>query len=206
MEFQNRGIAVFSIASAVCQQPSKEPFEALAETNPVLSPEETGSHWHEIARAWEAVKLCVEPLARKGDAAITSLAAEYTRLFRGLVPDRWARPAYEASHLACSRDEEILVIQQVQNLFTRAGISVNVHDRPDFIAVELDAMRELLARNSLGNGGALDSAQELFTEHLQKWVPAQAKEITAATHVPFYQTVSAYLDSIAVTDFPELIN
>ena len=133
-----------------------------------------------------------------GDDALEALAIEYTRLFIG--PGGHIAP-YAAIYLGGEGaslwgPETVWVKGFIEN----AGFHYrpDYHDLPDHIAVELEFMQEILAREAKAlNKGDGDEAEalrrieeEFLTRHLVKWVPEFCRRIEGEAELPLYKAIA----------------
>ena len=197
MKLQDQGcIAAFAAASVVCLQPTSARLSAIVATDLSACFEDLTAVPHDLLEAWDSVGSCARDALDGGDGAIDILDAGYTKLFRGLVPGRWARPAYEAVYRAKRQEETVEYLGAIADLYRRGGIKLDVTERADFIAVEYDVMREMLVRAFEDVSGAADIAAELFEKHLSIWAPTQAAEVAAAAELPYFNAVARYLAAL----------
>lgn len=129
-----------------------------------------------------------------------AVTVEYTRLFALNVHC----PQYEADYLGHSAFNWSQVISGVSNMYSAFGVQLGegVKERPDHIAVELDFMNLLAAREArareLGDRERTrihrDAQRLFFASHLSQWGPDFARALREETRIDFYRSVAGLLD------------
>ncbi len=119
---------------------------------------------------------------RDVDAAKTSeeLGVDRTRLYRGVAPGYGPPPPYEVVWSKNGQDWGLLTV--IAGIYAKAGLqtSPEAHERPDYIGIELDFVRELALREAdAWEAGDQATAKKLLqtqggflSEHVGQWVPA----------------------------------
>lgn len=130
-----------------------------------------------------------------------AITVEYTRLFALNVHC----PQYEADYLGLSAFNWAQVISAVTNMYSVFGVQLGegVKERPDHIAVELDFMNLLAAREArareLGDRERMrihrDAQKVFFASHLAQWGPDFAHKLREETRIAFYRSVAGLLDA-----------
>ncbi len=155
----------------------------------------------------------VDSLSRDSDKKLLDdLAVEYTRLFIG--PGNHVAP-YAAVYLggegASLWGRETA---WVKTFIEDSGFDykADFHDLPDHIAVELEFMREITARQAqaLDKGDeekALDlrsRENEFLTKHLARWVPKFRAKIASNARLPFYREMAALTMDFILSEAEEM--
>lgn len=132
-----------------------------------------------------AVKALRETPPEEQKTALNALATDRTYLFRALAPGVGALPPYE-SYWAATTDAESIILQLKKD-YRQGGLEMSdlVHDRPDYLGVELTYLATLTA-------GEEDSAiQELQTDfighHIGSWLPKYLESAKAQVSTEFYK-------------------
>jgi putative dimethyl sulfoxide reductase chaperone len=135
-----------------------------------------------------------------------SILLEYTRLFS----QNLHCPQYEADYLAPNADNAVHVIAKVANMYSIFGmrLATDAAERPDHIAVELDFMNLLAAkeahashRGQAGNARLCRRAQARFlSDHLSRWGSAFARSLGEVSLLPFYRGVAELLEDFIVAE------
>ena len=129
-----------------------------------------------------------------------ALMAEYTRLFALNLHC----PQYEADYVSRSSFNWSHVISSVTGMYSNFGVQLatGVGERPDHIAVELDFMNLLAAKeaharelNQAANVKVCRRAQKLFiASHLSRWGAIFACKLREETRLDFYLGVAALME------------
>ena len=130
------------------------------------------------------------------------LEVEYNRLFVG--PGHLPCPPYESVYSKDRPKAEFGLLAgpsvlEVERLYARAGFSISdsFRDYLDHIAVELEFMGHLCARESESRDGEEEKWAEEETEflnsHIGRWASSFADAVQAATTCPFYTAAAMLL-------------
>jgi DMSO reductase family type II enzyme chaperone len=134
------------------------------------------------------------------------LGMEYTRLFALNVHC----PQYEADYLGRSSFHWSEVISSVSNMYSAFGVQLGegVAERPDHIAIELDFMNLLTAREVRAR--ELNNAQRtriyrkaekmFFASHLARWGAGFARRLKEETRLDFYRGIGLLLETFLRTE------
>lgn len=191
-----RDCLAYGVASALCRQPSRKGCAAIIQNRDSvqralcscgLSPEVCEALFGELERL------------SKDASACNAQAAEYVRLFRGIIPGKWSRPAYESVYVASSFEDRAEVMREVNELYGKAEIEVIESDAPDFIAIEFDAIRFLSERicEEPENSFDIKECRQLIRERVSAWVPLFCCEMKRSTHSLFFCLVADILTAVA---------
>lgn len=130
----------------------------------------------------------------------SSILAEYTRLFSANLQCL----QYEADYLGHSAENSVHVIASIASIYSTFGVRLanTVAERPDHIAVELDFMSFLAAKEAyasdhdqIENAETCREAQiYFFSRHLSRWGTTFAANLAEATALPFYRSTCELLD------------
>jgi TorA maturation chaperone TorD len=141
----------------------------------------SGSEVHpEIA---EGARLMDSYLERTENLKVAELAErlgkDRTRLYRGASFPKGPKPPYETLWLKPDPTEAAL--QEISAAYARSGFALKptVHERVDYIGIELDFMEKLVADEisalEAGETGAVHTSvaleREFFCRHLGRWAP-----------------------------------
>ncbi len=142
---------------------------------------------------------------------LTVLRDEYMRLFEG--PGHMEVAPYESVHRKDVSDLERGLVMGAATLdakrrYAQAGLGIakDFTDLPDHIAVELEFMYYLCAKEAAAGGSQADGVfvtaqQEFLREHFLKWLPQFCDAVERAARVRFYRDLarvtSAYIASEA---------
>ena len=112
------------------------------------------------------------------------LNTDRTYLLRALAPDVGAPPPYESFWTA--KEDAESVILSLQQVYRENGMQIDsdVHDRPDYLGVEIAFLQELAERESeaLQNGDEEAAGEyrvkqtEFIDDHLRAWVPKYVED------------------------------
>ena len=147
-----------------------------------------------LAEGWAEIKRFLDAVAL--DRLADTVAGEYTRLFLG--PHAPEVHPYESYYLTGRLLDRPLAT--VRSFLQEVGIEkeAGYAEPEDSLAFELEIMRRLIGRQ----GAARDPDEEarwittqttFLKEHLLIWVPAAAKDLTAAKTAKFYVGVGKLL-------------
>lgn len=143
----------------------------------------------------------LESFTAIGDESLAgAILAEYTRLFSSNLHCM----QYEADYLGRNAENSVHVIAAIASMYSTFGVRLadTVGERPDHIAVELDFMNFLAAkeayasdRNQVANAGLCRRAQVYFlSKHLARWGSMFAGNLAQATTASFYRSICELLD------------
>ena len=134
------------------------------------------------------------------------LMAEYTRLFALNMHC----PQYEADYVSRNSFNWAHVISAVTGMYSNFGVQLasGVGERPDHIAVELDFMNLLAAKeaharelNHPGRTRLSRRAQKLFfASHLSRWAVAFARKLGEETRLDFYKGVAGFTETLMIAE------
>jgi putative dimethyl sulfoxide reductase chaperone len=134
------------------------------------------------------------------------LMAEYTRLFALNLHC----PQYEADYVSRSSFNWAHIISAVSSMYSNFGVQLasGVGERPDHMAVELDFMNLLAAReararelNHVAKIKVSRRAQKLFfASHVSQWCVPFARKLAQETRIDFYQGIAALTESLMAAD------
>ena len=150
-----------------------------------------------------------EALRDDSPAQLTELAADYARLCLGSDPREGADP-YESVH----RNKEGLLMQDeweaVLRLYGELGLarSENTHESEDHLALELECMAQLCARQEAALlAGELPEAswwleqqERILADHLLRWVPSFNRRVEKLGQTDFYKAFAALTDAYLQMD------
>lgn len=171
-------------------------------------------HTHLESVFGEAARPFLDAVSTDPDSQAVRL--EYDALFR--VPgDRYLRPyesVYRGRQVVDGRVVDGTVwgpwTQEALRLYAAAGaeLACEAGEPPDFIAVELDFMVFLCAREAeawaAGDGESarrfLALQKEFLVEHLSRWVDGLCDEMLARTKLDFYAGVAELTRAFLVAD------
>ena len=97
--------------------------------------------------------------------ALTALAKDWTKLFRGVRPEYGPKPPYEAVYLG-KNAEDFTILQQLFGIYRDNGYQINENhpERPDYIGVEMEFVALMIKQEN-------HYVSEMFLkDHLEKWV------------------------------------
>jgi DMSO reductase family type II enzyme chaperone len=137
---------------------------------------------------------------------LEALLVEYTRLFgTDLIC-----PHYEADYVAGGSFRLSHVLADVTALYAAFGVRVSdaAHERPDHIAIELDFMNYLAAKEAHAarqgqsvNARLCRRAQKLFFQrHLGRWAKAFAQAFGTAAQAEFHRKLCRVLDALILAE------
>lgn len=146
----------------------------------------------------------LEGLDRTNPEACDRLLWDYTRLFVG--PYHLPCPPYESVYTTPERLLLQDAVQEVQDLYLRAGVQVGTEQfMPDHVGVELGFLAALVEKAASHPDEALRYAglAETFLEtHLRAWLPRFASDLEAAAETPFYQSLARLLKQVIEQGWP----
>jgi TorA maturation chaperone TorD len=136
-----------------------------------------------------------ETQAEAPDRLSEKLGVDRTRLYRGLSPNYGPPPPYEMVWSKTWQDVRLLSVLAATYRENDLQPSEDVHERQDYLGVELDfihilAEREAAAWEAGSTGRAqslLETQKTFFKEHLQPWVNFFIKSAFEYVKTDFYQ-------------------
>lgn len=149
-----------------------------------------------MAEGLALVENYVEALAKGREneedyrALVDGLARDRTYLFRALAPDVGAPPPYETqyrNHLTREAG-----IGEMTDVYRAAGMEVGdeVHERPDYLGVELAFMTRLIEAELDAGTEALEGLREsqaaFFFDHLGQWAPDYVSDALGHARTDFF--------------------
>lgn len=124
----------------------------------------------------------------------TRLGVERTLLFRGVSPQNGPPPPYEA--VWCLGRSEFDLLQEISAIYQQSGFrqSPNVHERQDYIGMELDYLCALAScEANAWESEAFDLAKKMMlsqhaflADHLSTWAPAFIEKALTYARTDFY--------------------
>lgn len=146
------------------------------------------------------------------DRDLPDLAQAHQQLFTIIEPRDC--PTYETAYRGHDIHQQSHVMADVAGFYRAHGLSFGgpERERPDHIAVELEFMSFLTAKEAVAHlelspeeVGACRHAQHLFlTEHLGTWAPGFGRRVQMTTARSFYQALGALLAAWVEADMSEL--
>lgn len=126
---------------------------------------------------------------------LESLKIDFTRLFVG--PFKVLAPPYGSFYLEDGRMMGESTID-VRNWYEKDGLDVVINDAPDHIAMELEFMYYLVAKQTQAtNAGNLQDIQDcqrkqkmFLSSHLARWLPPFAKNVKENAQTTFYKKLA----------------
>ena len=157
-----------------------------------------------IQKGAQRVAASLAELETLGEAGFEALRSEYTRLFIG--PTRLPAPPWESAYLT----EERLLFQEstleVRRAYRKYGLLPRnfPHEADDHISFELEFMARLCrlaqSEDEAARGQVLADQAAFMHEHLQRWVPAYARDLEASASTSFYQGAASLLRGFLEAD------
>lgn len=150
-----------------------------------------------------------------GGSLFESLKEAYDRLFEG--PGHVQVPPYESVHRKDVPEMERGLLMGPATLdakrrYTEAGLAIakDFTDLPDHIAVELEFMYYLCAKEaeaggSEKDGGFVKGQREFLREHFMQWLPDFSAKIIASSKVPFYRDLAQITQAYVASETAELL-
>jgi len=126
---------------------------------------------------------------------LESLKIDFTRLFVG--PFKVLAPPYGSVYLEDGKMMGESTID-VRNWYEKEGLDVVINDAPDHIAMELEFMYYLVAKQTQAtNAGNLQDIQDcqqkqkmFLSSHLARWLPPFAKNVQENAQTTFYKKLA----------------
>ncbi len=146
---------------------------------------------------------------------LRSLKEEYVRLFEG--PGHMQVAPYESVHRKDVPEIERGLVMgpstvDARRRYAEAGLAIakDFTDLPDHIAVELEFMYYLCAREAeaggRGNDGEFMSAQkEFLRDHLLKWIPEFGTAVVNTSNVRFYRDLARLTLAYVASEATDLL-
>ena len=136
---------------------------------------------------------------------LESFKIDFTRLFVG--PFKVLAPPYGSVYLEDSRMMGESTID-VRNWYEKDGLDVAINDAPDHIAMELEFMYYLVAKQTQAtNEGKLQDIQlyqqkqKMFLcSHLARWLPPFAKNVQGNAQTKFYKKLAQLTEMFVQKD------
>ncbi len=159
------------------------------------------------------------PEANGVTAGVTLFAAlrdEYMRLFEG--PGHMEVAPYESVHRKDVSDLERGLVMGPATLdarrrYAESGLTIaqDFTDLPDHIAVELEFMYYLCAKEAEAGGGQADglfvkAQQEFLREHFLKWLPRFCDTVERASRVRFYRDLAKVTSAYIASEAADLLS
>jgi len=158
----------------------------------------------EVREGTQRVAAHLAELETLGEDGFEALRWDYTRLFIG--PDRLPAPPWESAYLT----EERLLFQEstleVRRAYRKYGLLPRnfPHEADDHIGFELEFMARLcrLAADEEGTPReqVLADQRAFLHEHLQRWVPAFARDVEAHATTGFFRGAAGLLKGFLEAD------
>lgn len=124
------------------------------------------------------------------EVLVDTLARDRTYLFRALAPDVGAPPPYETQY----RDKRVreASIGELADAYRAAGLEVSnaVHERPDYLGVELAFMARLIEAEAHAGMSDLDELRKnqasFYFDHVGRWAPHYASDALSHARTDFF--------------------
>lgn len=133
-----------------------------------------------------------------------NLSVDHAALFVG--PFELIAPPYGSVYLEKQRQVMGDTTMEVLRYYKNAGLSVDIKDAPDHIAIELEFMHHLCMKEaeSLASGneqeaGKLRELQQDFYLNALQWIPQFCTAIREGNTSPFYMELANCLERFMVT-------
>jgi TorA maturation chaperone TorD len=141
-------------------------------------------------RFFDELEDCIPPAVE-----LDSLRIDFTRLFVG--PFKLLAPPYGSFYLEDSRIMGESTID-VRNWYKKEGLDVVIKDAPDHIAMELEFMHYLVAKQTqVTNEGNLQDIQlyqqkqkSFLDSHLARWLPEFLENVQKNAQTEFYRRLA----------------
>ena len=188
----------------VCQKANAYKF--LSECY-YLPDEELGQKVADAAQAdgfFGELNGCVPPAAE-----LESLILDFTQLFIG--PFKLLAPPYGSFYLDDSKIMGESTVD-VRNWYEKEGLDVVIKDAPDHIAMELEFMYYLIAKQTQATNEAniqeiqlYQQKQRTFLEsHLARWLTRFVENVQENSQTKFYKKLAGLTDILVRKDLMEL--
>ncbi len=153
---------------------------------------------------------------RDGSAVFETCREEYMRLFEG--PGHMEVAPYESVHRKDVSDLERGLVMGAATLdarrrYAEAGLAIasDFTDLPDHIAVELEFMYYLCAKQAQASGGDDDgpyikAQREFLREHFLKWLPDFCDKMEHAARVRFYRDLAKVTSAYIASEAADLLS
>jgi len=157
----------------------------------------------------QAYRRLEQALQDDSPGQLTVLAVDYARLCLGSDPREGADP-YESVH----RNKEGLLMQDeweaVLRLYDELGLgrAENIHETEDNLALELECMAQLCARQDTTLRAVelpeaswwLEQQVRMLDEHLLRWVPSFVRRVEKLGQTEFYKVFGVLTDEFIKMD------
>ena len=142
---------------------------------------------------------------------LESLKVDYAQLFVG--PFKLLAPPYGSFYLEDSRIMGESTID-VRNWYEKEGLDVVIKDAPDHIAMELEFMYYLIAKQTQAtNDGNLQDIQlyqqkqkSFLCVHLARWLPEFAEKVQKNSQTKFYQKLARLTEIFVQKDLDAYVS
>ncbi|MHC4395879.1 MAG: TorD/DmsD family molecular chaperone [Planctomycetota bacterium] len=142
------------------------------------------------------------------DIELASLKIDYTRLFVG--PFKLLAPPYGSVYLEDSRIMGESTID-VRNWYEKEGLDVVIKDAPDHIAMELEFIYYLVAKQTQATNEENFQDIQLYQQkqksflysHLARWLPEFAKNVQENAQTEFYKELVRLTDIFVQKDLDD---
>ncbi len=202
-----RGFAYSLLTRIFLEEPSLELVRSLVESD-VVSLFPYAGEADLIGQGVDEVREFLRDHAVVSPTSVDEVRWDYTRMFVG--PDRLPAPPWESAY----RTEDRLLFQEetlaVRLAYAQHGF-VNPHlgaEPDDHIGLELSFMYETcrLAAEQAATGdeagltGILRDQEDFLTQHLLRWAPAFAADVTETAQTGFFRGFAHLLNGYLAVD------
>lgn len=194
-QFEGQMLVCAALAKAFYGAPDREWLDAILGDGALLSIP-FGGDSQEVRAASECLSAWADALGgRTSDEAFDALNSDYGRLFVG--PARLLAAPWESVYM--NKDQAVFQREtvSVKNWYARFGLALtsNVNEPADHAGLEFSFLASLaeltIAASEIRDGQEvkrLVDAQRAFVgQHLLKWVPRWADDVTAHARTDFYR-------------------
>ncbi|WP_415535283.1 TorD/DmsD family molecular chaperone [Dehalobacter sp. 4CP] len=126
------------------------------------------------------------------------IAVDRTFLCRGINQAVGPVPPYESLYIKEQHDSNTII--KLLRFYQQSGfaISKNIHERPDYIGVELSFMSELCQRefNQIKEPQYIEiikQKQNFYQNHLSKWIPDFCLQVVEYAKTDFFKGLAYFL-------------
>jgi DMSO reductase family type II enzyme chaperone len=146
---------------------------------------------------------------------LESLRNEYDRLFEG--PGHVQVPPYESVHRKDVSEMERGLLMGTATLdarrrYAEAGLAIapDFTDLPDHIAVELEFMCYLCAKEAEAGGWEKDGVfvtaeRDFLRDHLKQWLPEWTQKVSDCSRVQFYRDLAKLTLEFVASEMAEML-
>lgn len=123
------------------------------------------------------------------------LGVDRTHLYRSVTPQTDVAPPYEALWTGKGRDTDLL--HELARVYREGGFTLkeDVHDRPDYIGIELNFMERLVLKEISARGAGeettlqslLKDQRDFLVNHVGRWVPDFVSSALGQAQTDFYR-------------------